>query len=390
LELARQQQRRLLAWLLDDAYPRWAAAGVDAARGAFVEALDQDGLSLGIPCRARVPARQIYAFAMAPSLGWRGPAVSLVERGLGRFISDYRRPDGLFRTLVAADGAVLDDAVTLYDQAFALLAFAATQRLMPGDLRWQDAAQTLLAAVRRELQREGQGFDSGVPDRAPLQSNPHMHLFEACIAWAGVSEQPIWRRLANDIVALALQHFVAPESGCIHERFAADWRRAPDDAARIIEPGHQFEWAWLLLTWANETWSSDLRGDAVRAAFRLIEIGESAGVQDGVVVDALWDNLSLQDRGARLWPQTERLKAAVLAARTTDRDVHWLAAVSAAEALERYLTTRLPGLWRDRMTPSGAFQVGPAPAGNLYHIVAAIRAFTEALDPARAPRSRDS
>ncbi len=390
LELARQQQQRLVAWLLDDAYPLWAAAGVDAERGAFVEALDQDGLPLGIPCRARVPARQIYAFATAPSLGWRGPSVMLVERGLRCFVTDYRRPDGLFRTLVAADGRVLDDAVTLYDQAFALLAFAASQRLMPDDLRWEAAAQALLAAVQRALQRAGLGFDSGIPQRAPLQSNPHMHLFEACLAWAAVSEQPVWRRLADDIVALVLRHFVDPESGCIPERFAADWSRAPEDAARIIEPGHQFEWAWLLLSWANATPSSELRADAVRAAFRLIEIGESAGVQDGVVVDAVWDNLSLHDRGARLWPQTERLKAAVLAARITDRDVHWLAAVSAARALERYLTTRVRGLWRDRMTPSGAFQVGPAPAGNLYHIVAAIRAFSEALPPARAQRGRDS
>ena len=73
------------------------------------------------------------------------------------------------------------------------------------------------------------------------------------------------------------------------------------------------------------------------------------------------------------------------AARITGRDAHWLAAVSAAQGLERYLTTRLPGLWRDRMTPTGAFQVGPAPAGNLYHIVAAIRAFTEALQPDAPP-----
>jgi mannose-6-phosphate isomerase len=385
VELARRPQQRLLAWLLREAYPLWSAAGVDAKRGAFVEALDQHGVSPGIPCRARVPARQIYAFALAPALGWRGPAASLVERGLHCFITDYRRSDGLFRTLVAADGTVLDDSATLYDQAFALLAFAATQRLMPDDSRWEDAAQALLAAVQRELQREGLGFDSGLPDRTPLQSNPHMHLFEACLAWARVSAQSTWRRVANEIAALALDRFVDPVSGCIHERFAADWLRAREEAARIIEPGHQFEWAWLLLSWADETWSSDRRADAVRAAFRLIEIGESAGVQGGVVVDALWDDLSLHDRGARLWPQTERLKAAALAARITGRDAHWLAAVSAAQGLERYLTTRLPGLWRDRMTPTGAFQVGPAPAGNLYHIVAAIRAFTEALQPDAPP-----
>jgi mannose-6-phosphate isomerase len=293
----------------------------------------------------------------------------------------------LFRTLVASDGSPLDDSVYLYDQAFALLGLAAAHKLLVGGAPWEDEALDLLAAVQRELKRAGPGFDSGLPDRAPLQSNPHMHLFEACLAWARVSAEPRWRRLANDIAALALQRFVDPVVGCIRERYAADWLPASEDTARIIEPGHQFEWAWLLLSWANETWSSELRVDARQAAFRLIDIGESAGVHAGVVVDALWDDLSLQDRGARLWPQTERLKAAALAARITGRDAHWLAAVSAAHALQGYLQTRVPGLWRDRMTPAGSFQVGPAPAGNLYHIVAAILAFTQALppDPPRGP-----
>jgi len=38
----------------------------------------------------------------------------------------------------------------------------------------------------------------------------------------------------------------------------------------------------------------------------------------------------------------------------------------------RYFTTDIPGLWFDRLTPSGEFIRETVTAGNLYHIVGAI------------------
>ena len=95
--------------------------GVDAA-GGFHERLGQDGQPLAEPRRSRVNPRQAYCFAVAPSLGWRGDAAALVKHGLDYWFARYRRPDGLFRTLIAADGAPLDERALLYDQAFGLLA----------------------------------------------------------------------------------------------------------------------------------------------------------------------------------------------------------------------------------------------------------------------------
>ena len=51
-----------------------------------------------------------------------------------------------------------------------------------------------------------------------------------------------------------------------------EWNPAPGMPGRIVEPGHQFEWAWLLLRWGG-------REDIARAraaALKLIEVGESA------------------------------------------------------------------------------------------------------------------
>src|SRR5277367_876612 len=115
---------QLVGWLVNDAYPLWAAYGIDS-HGGFFEMLGNDGRGLPEPRRARVHPRQVYSFAQATKFGWRGDARTLVRRGIDYFTAHYRRDDGLFRTLADAAGKPLDERALLYDQAFALLGFAA-------------------------------------------------------------------------------------------------------------------------------------------------------------------------------------------------------------------------------------------------------------------------
>jgi mannose-6-phosphate isomerase len=102
-------------------------------------------------------------------------------------------------------------------------------------------------------------------------------------------------------VALALARLIDAESGALTERFTADWQPLPGLEGRLVEPGHLFEWAWLL----------QRCGDAAAhtAAVRLIGIAEQHGVRAGVAINALLSDFSVHDAKARLWPQTERLKA---------------------------------------------------------------------------------
>ena len=70
-------------------------------------------------------------------------------------------------------------------------------------------------------------------------------------------------------------------------------------------------------------------------------------------MNSLLDDFSPHDAGARLWPQTERLKAAAIAARLTGEARYFTMAATAGESLLRYLDTPLPGLWYDRIDAAG-------------------------------------
>ena len=362
---------RLKTWVVETAYPIWWEVGADHTKGGFFEKIDLEGRAVEGPRRGRVLPRQIYAYAIAGDLGWRGPWRAAVELGLDFFVSAYRRADGQFRTLVGPNGDALDDTADLYDQAFAIFALAAVAKALPE--RAEDV-RSLALVVRERLIAERKhpvaGFHQANPPTAPLQSNPHMHLFEAMLAWNEIDEDPAWRALADEIAELALARFIHAETGMVREFFDLDWNPAPGVEGRICEPGHQFEWGWLLLRRGKLAG----RPDATAAALKMIDDAEKLGTDfaRGVAINALLDDYSVHDAAARLWPQTERIKAAVLAAETTGDAKYWEMAVSAAVGLLAYLRTPVPGLWRDKYLADETFVEEPAPASSFYHLVLAI------------------
>jgi mannose/cellobiose epimerase-like protein (N-acyl-D-glucosamine 2-epimerase family) len=367
----------LLRWLLDVAYPLWANHGVDNIDGGFHETLDHDARPAYEPRRIRVQARQTYCFARAAALGWTGDSGRLIDTGLSYVRSHYRRPDGLFRTLVAPDGTPLDDRAFLYDQAFVLLAFAESHRALGQQSDVVADAVSLREALYTHLKRSGGGgFGSEVTDPVPILANPHMHLLEAALAWLEVSDDPAWQVLADEIADLALQRFSDPRTGALREQFGSDWTPLGPEMGAVVEPGHQFEWAWLLSRWCG-----CIPGAALSKAERLVEIGEAYGVHRGVALMGLQENFSVMDGSARLWGQTERLKASLILAQGGSQPRYWVAAASALASIWRFLEVRTPGLWHDRLAAGGQFVPTRVPASSFYHIVSAV---TELV--AREPR----
>ncbi len=360
---------RLVRWLVDDAYPLWWSRGMDRQHGGFHERLEQDGQPLNEARRARLHPRQMVAFSLADDVGHDGMTEPAVAHALEFFLRHYVRADRLIRACVAPDGNCVDDSVVLYDQAFALLGYATAYDVLK-DRSLCQRADALLAAVQGCLANPAGGFFE-TPDRQrTATSNSHMHLLEAALAWQVADHDVRWRRLAASIVELVFAKLIDTASSQIREFYTGEWQPAQGEAGLIVEPGHQFEWAWLLLRW----YSSTGEARAAKLATTLIDEAERRGVdpQRDVAVNSIWLDGRVRDRRARLWPQTERLKAGCAAWELTRAPRYLDIAQRSAAALEQYLRTETPGLWRDQMSDRGDFIEEPAPASSFYHLVAAI------------------
>jgi mannose/cellobiose epimerase-like protein (N-acyl-D-glucosamine 2-epimerase family) len=360
--------RRLVDWLLDEAYPLWCRSGIEESSGAFAETLDLCGVSLGGPRRARVPPRQLFAFAHATAFGWKGDVSRIVRRGLESFTLHFQRSDGLIRALVDEAGSPLDERALLYDQAFALLGYAAAAQALDALKEMEHRAVALRDQIERRLGAgDGQFLSAeGVSDLR--ESNPHMHLLEACLTWSEIGHDSGWVTWVKSLAEVAVTRFVRTDSGALGESYRASGDKTPGDAGRVLEPGHQFEWAWLLLRCEHHH-----RAALRPAALKLIEIGNVFGVKHGVAINALWDDNRVKDGQARLWPQTERLKAALLAGSVTGDSHYWTMAYEAASSLIPYLKTPMRGLWFDQRLTHGNMAHSPVPASTFYHLVGAIQ-----------------
>lgn len=338
---------RLKRWLFDHALPLWWEVGFDREKGGCFETIGQDGRAVEGPRRARVAARQAWVYAEAGKLGWTGPWEAARDHALDALTTTFARGDGLYRILADADGKALDESANPYEQAFALLALSAAGREA-------EAIRTREALLAAGIVRP----DGGVLDEGLLRANPMMHLFEALQAWTAVGADPGWRLLADRIAQSAIAYLIGPDTGALVELADPHWRLLPD---ADVEPGHQFEWGWLLLAHMGESLH----------ARRLIEIGETKGIEQGVAIFSLDQQLQPRDRSARLWSQTERLHAHAATG-------NWDGVLKGAAGLQRYLDVPVPGLWRDRLSPDGTFVDEPAPGSSLYHIVSAVSALDAA------------
>lgn len=370
-QFLRSSAERLFDWLSSEALPLWSTLGVDQNHGGFVEQLSPDGVPISDVRRARLVARQIFAFKTAGDLGWGGPADKLVQHGLAALFEHHITAEGQVRPRYWPADGTTEDRFDLYDHAFVLFALAHAHA-HTDDAQLETRAQAIAKKMRANWGHVRGGFVEHQPPQAPLKSNPHMHLFEASLAWMAVSTDASWRQLAAEVADLCVSRFV-DQQGSLHEYFDLDWNFVSDLGADIVEPGHQTEWAWLLLRWS----AIQPRRQYETVARRLLAVAEGPGLNctQGRLVNELSPQWTVRDGRMRLWPQTERIKALIAFHRIEtqpDRRRELLEALEQATvALVGYFDHPISGSWWEHFDRDGTPIVEPARASSLYHIMGA-------------------
>lgn len=353
------------AWMFDTALPFWTEHGVDRISGGFVEQLRFDGGDIGLDYkRTRVTCRQIYVFSHAAVLGWTD-GLAIAEHGVRFLRKAWLGPQGGWARTLTRDGAVKDPTPDLYDIAFALFALGWYVRATGDESAAALARETLDFANRYMRPEQGEGFLHEKPTTGWRLQNPHMHMLEAALACFEATGDARYGDLAGELSDLFRRRFFDPASRTLAEYFTDDLSRAPGDVGRIIEPGHQFEWAWIL---ANQ--KRLLGADTADLVRGLVGFAETHGVdpKTSSTYNQVRDDGAIIDAGSRTWPNTERVKGHIALHELFGEDPSAAVAGSARLLLDRYLATDVPGLWVDLFDASGEPKSLNAPASTFYHV----------------------
>lgn len=347
--------------------PLWQGPGWNPQLALPYEALDAEQRPLPPQrYRAMACARQLYLFsqligdAAAPFAQERAAALF---RSLQRHFHDAEH-GGWFYS-IDADGAPLDRRKDLYTHAFILFACAhywakVREPLVESVLNAALEVVALRFARSDGLYEASLAEDWSVLGSGPLQ-NPLMHLAEAFLAILAVREDAAVQTALLELCQAMQQQFIDPQHGVMLEKplgAVDNW----------FEPGHQFEWFFLLDS------SPLLRSNPLHASLsRAFAFAEQLGVdpQSGAVCAMLdlQPGAPIKDATQRIWAQAEYLRALTLRAGSQAPLQRQLKALHA-----HFLHA---GGWNECLDASGAVSRRDMPSTTPYHLATCYRGLAE-------------
>lgn len=369
----RNETQQLVRWLTEQALPRYrtqaAIPGLPAGMWASFEALKADGEpNAALNLRVRVQARQIFVYCRAQKMGWASDVEPMV-RGLAEFIGHYAvtecRSDGYVH-LLKPDFTCADSKKDLYDHAFFTLAYGALYDTF-GDKNDHRKARRIIKWVDKEWATNNGGWQEGDYSAPWRRQNPHMHWLETCLFLFEATGKVEWATRAKAVFALFQHHFYDPQDQVLLEFFNADWSLAPGAIGEAVEPGHMFEWVWLL-RWYERLMGEDTSEYANALWHKALAIGLD---REGLVYDQVTAAGRVTEATKRLWPMTELIKAGVSQARAGIDGAELVAAKAITDLQRFYLTTPVAGVYLDKLGAANEIVDDGAPASTLYHLIGA-------------------
>ncbi|KJZ64471.1 AGE family epimerase/isomerase [Pseudomonas fluorescens] len=347
--------------------PLWQGPGWNADMALPYEALDAEHQPLPPQrYRAMACARQLYLFS---SLIGQVPAAEERAAALFRALQQHfhdAEHGGWFYS-VDPQGAPLDQRKDLYTHAFILFACAHYW-----DKVREPLVESVLNAVLEVVAQRfatGDGLYEASLDRdwsslesGPLQ-NPLMHLAEAFLATLSVRKDVAVQDALIELCTAMQKRFIDPQHCVLMEKplgAVDNW----------FEPGHQFEWYFLLES------SSLLRGSTLHDSLeRAFAFTEQLGVdQQTGAVRAMLDlqpNGPPRDATQRIWAQAEYLRALTLRPDSEALVLHQLQALQ-----QRFLHA---GGWYECRDENGDVTRRDMPSTTPYHLATCYRGLIEYL-----------
>lgn len=355
----------------------------DSERGGFHEKLTFAGdPPASGPKRLLVQCRQLFVRSRAALLPQdiRRPIDDNTRAGFRHLLDHYRDAThgGWFFQTDCSGNASSDPGdpgsdKDLYGHAFVIFAlssyYEATQ-----DAEAIAAVDATIAVIERRFRApDGHGLiDRMTRDWQPRpgvrRQNPHMHLLEALLGYRAATGNAAGDGTINALITLARDRFIDAETGALREFFAEDWNPDPE-RGHIVEPGHHFEWAWLL-DWAARELEDDSH---CKLADSLFAWGCRHGVDRncGGVHDEVDGAGDVVAAARRIWPQTEYIKALAAQSRRHGRaDLEARLAAAGERLLGQYLLA--DGRWHEHLDATDQPTRPELPGTSGYHIFLAL------------------
>lgn len=310
-------QKLLIRWV-----PKWHEVFLDepakGGQGTFHERLTRGFKPVSLDARRLLTqCRQLAVYSHASrqkedTLGFKPD----LKQHFENIKSSYFVPEtGGWRFSVTDSGAPKDDTYDLYTISFVIFAFGHYFRAT-GDDEARVLATGALRFIHQNFRLPGlPGFVEAIdknlrPVTAIRRQNPHMHLLEACLFAAEIWDDKLFVQTGDEMVSLFLNYFFDTDKNALCEWYTDDLKPHPEKG-HIVEPGHYYEWIWLLKKHAEQQGDKHFYN---KLCFIMLDWANTHGwdKEFGGIYDEVGIDGAVISDTKRIWPFTEALKANAL------------------------------------------------------------------------------
>ncbi|BFM49350.1 AGE family epimerase/isomerase [Marinomonas sp. THO17] len=346
--------------------PNWAKYGLDDSLGYSYESLHQDWTIKPMGrIRLLTQCRQLYTFSHA-CLSNPTENSKLFEaklQPLFDFILERYYQDNRWIFSLNDDLSTQNTDSDAYALAFVLLSFSFYYRVTKDKRALEYIAKTHYFLHDKMAASNGGFFESYPINKEQIRrQNPHMHLLEGYIAAYEATQQNEYKDAIAMLLSLVEAHFFDKKNKTLREFYTPDWQWHPETGHQV-EPGHHFEWVWLLYK-ANTILPNTEYTDIAQQLW-LTATRHGIDPNGGIYNQIDGNTLLATDKEKRIWPITEYLKAITVIPIGLEEKRFRL--TQACEfMLDNYLLST--GGWNEYLDQDNAPKSYPLSGTTSYHI----------------------
>lgn len=234
--------------LLENVIPFWLNNSKDEKNGGYFTCLDRQGVVFDTDKFMWLQGREVWCFSMLCDKVERRPEWLAMAQHGAAFMQKYGRDErGNWYFSTTADGRPLMQPYNIFSDCFAMMGFAALDKIAPSETYQTIVRETFENILRRRDNWKGD-YNKAYPGTRPLRNFAlPMILCNLSLEAEHILGTELVNSFIPTVIHEVMEVFYQSDSGLTLENVQPDGSFSDSFDGRLLNPGHVIEAMWFIM-----------------------------------------------------------------------------------------------------------------------------------------------
>lgn len=260
--------------LLNNVIPFWLKYSKDEVNGGYFSCLDRDGMVFDTDKFMWLQGRELWCFSMLYDKVEKRPEWLEMALHGAEFMQKYGRDaQGNWYFSLTADGRPLMQPYNIFSDCFAMMGFAALDKIKPSETYREIVQQTFSNILARRDNWKG-SYNKAYPGTRPLKNfSLPMILCNLSLEAEHILGSPLVDEFIPGVIEEVMEVFYQPDTGLTLENVQPDGSFSDSFEGRLLNPGHVIEAMWFIMDLGKRLGDTTLIERACERMLSTLEYG---------------------------------------------------------------------------------------------------------------------